>query len=315
MQSLWMLFASFVFAIMGVCVKLASSLYSTSEIVMYRGVVGVTFMLILIGLQGGSLRTTLAWHHAWRGAVGVTALWLWFYAIDILPLAMAMTLNYMSPIWIAAILFGIGWWHKQARFEWGLVSAIVMSFTGVTMLLQPSIQSNQWFPGLVALFSGMLSSLAYLQVRHLGQLGEPEYRVVFYFSATGLVAGLLGTLATPLIVPATQVVWHAHSAKGLLLLLAIGVSATAAQMAMTRAYRLGKTLVTANLQYTGIVFSSIWGIVIWGDVLGWLSWLGIGIIVFSGLTATFYNSRQTKAPAVRKTAPGDTVTDPIATEI
>lgn len=44
MQSLWMLFASFVFAIMGVCVKLASDLYSTSEIVMYRGIVGVAFM-------------------------------------------------------------------------------------------------------------------------------------------------------------------------------------------------------------------------------------------------------------------------------
>ncbi|HCN90097.1 MAG TPA: EamA family transporter, partial [Oxalobacteraceae bacterium] len=62
---------------------------------------------------------------------------------------------------------------------------------------------------------------------------------------------------------------------GLALLLAIGLSATAAQMAMTRAYRLGKTLVTANLQYTGIVFSSGWGILIWGDSLSWIGWLGI----------------------------------------
>ncbi len=57
MQSLWMLFASFVFAIMGVCVKLASHYYSTSEIVMYRGLIGMAFLAVLIKLHGGTLRT------------------------------------------------------------------------------------------------------------------------------------------------------------------------------------------------------------------------------------------------------------------
>ena len=61
--------------------------------------------------------------------------------------------------------------------------------------------------------------------------------------------------------------WHAHSGKGVLLLLAVGLCATIAQMAMTRAYRLGKALVTANLQYTGIVFSTVWGMLIWSDAL------------------------------------------------
>ncbi|HYD62847.1 MAG TPA: EamA family transporter, partial [Noviherbaspirillum sp.] len=68
MQSLWMLFASFVFSIMGVCVKIASQTYSIAEIVMYRGVVGVLFMTGLIAVRGGTFRTTLPWHHAWRGA-------------------------------------------------------------------------------------------------------------------------------------------------------------------------------------------------------------------------------------------------------
>ena len=310
MQSLWMLFASFVFAIMGVCVKLASNLYSTSEIVMYRGIVGVVFMSLFIKHQGGTFRTPLPWHHLWRGAIGVTALWLWFYAIGILPLASAMTLNYMSPIWIAAMLFAVGWWRGQTRFEWGVVAAIATSFIGVTMLLQPSIHAEQWFGGIIALISGMLAALAYLQVRHLGQLGEPEYRVVFYFSVTGLVAGLLGTLATPHIIMTGGPLLHAHSATGLALLFAIGLSATAAQMAMTRAYRLGKTLVTANLQYTGIVFSSGWGILIFGDSLNWSGWLGILVILASGIVATFFNTRN--APPPSEAIP---LADPIATEI
>lgn len=304
MQSLWMLFASLSFALMGVCVKLASDLYSTAEIVLYRGLVGVLFILCLQRLRGGTLKTALAGAHLWRGMVGVSSLWLWFYSFSQLPLATAVTLNYTSPIWIAAILFIGAWWHGKKRIEWGLLGAIALSFVGVAMLLRPAIHAEQWLGGMLALASGMLSALAYMQVRHLGQLGEPEYRVVFYFSITGMLAGLLGAI---LQAGNASALWHPHSARGIALLLAIGLCATSAQMAMTRAYRLGNMLVTANLQYTGIVFSSLLGILIWNDLLGWLSWAGIVVILASGLIATFYNTRNARPTAVLET-------DPIATE-
>lgn len=313
MQSLWMLFASFVFSIMGVCVKLASSMYSVAEIVMYRGMVGVLFMAGLIVVQGGTFRTSLPWHHLWRGIVGVTALWMWFYSIGRLPIATGMTLNYMAPIWIAAILFSAGWWRGEKKFEWGLATAIAFSFIGVTLLLRPSFHAEQWFPALVGLASGVLSALAYLQVRKLGQMGEPEYRVVFYFSLTGMLAGLLGTFAGMGFIDGHATSWNGHNVKGVTLLIAIGVTATVAQMAMTRAYRLGKTLVTANLQYTGIVFSSGWGILVWGDVLSLLGWIGIAIILASGIAATYYNTRNVAAPAGKRSV-ADT-NDPIATEV
>lgn len=308
MQSLWMLFASFLFSIMGVCVKLASNHYSTAEIVMYRGMVGVGFMFSFIRLRRGMFRTAFPLQHLWRGAVGVASLWLWFYAIGKLPLAPAMTLNYMSPVWLALILFAGGWLRGRTRFEWGLAVAVTASFIGVTMLLRPSFQADQLQPSIIALMSGMLSALAYLQVRRLGQLGEPEYRVVFYFSIMGLVAGVLGSLFNPMF-SGVPTVWHAHTPQGVALLLGVGVSATVAQIAMTRAYRLGKTLVVANLQYTGIVFSSLWGILFWRDALGWLSWAGIGIILISGSAATFYNTRNVKR------SPLETPVDAIANEV
>ena len=291
MQSLWMLFASFVFAIMGVCVKLASITCSTSEIVMCRGIVGMSLIFALTKLQGGSLKTTLPWHHAWRGLVGVTALWLWFFAIGQLPLAAAMTLNYMAPIWIAAIMFTVGWWQGQRRFAWGLAGAIATSFIGVALLLKPTIHAEQWLGGLTALISGFLSALAYIQVKKLGQLGEPEYRVVFYFSASGVLAGLLSGVVDSLLQTGHAQVLHSLTLHELGLLLTIGLTATMAQVAMTRAYRLGAMLVTANLQYTGIVFSSIWGILIWGDHLSLSGWLGIAIILGSGVAATYYHVR------------------------
>ena len=147
--------------------------------------------------------------------------------------------------------------------------------------------------GLVALISGVLSALAYIQVKKLGQLGEPEYRVVFYFSASGVIAGLLSGLVSTYFTTGTPYVLHALNWHEFGLLLAIGLTATIAQIAMTRAYRLGAMLVTANLQYTGIVFSSIWGMLIWGDHPGLSGWLGIAIILASGMAATFYNVRNT----------------------
>jgi len=311
MQSLWMLVASFLFSIMGVCVKLAADHYSTAEIVMCRGLVGVIVIYAGMLLRGGTLKTPYPRDHFIRGSVGVISLWLWFYSFSLLPVATATTLNYMSSIWIAALLFGAGWWQGQKRFEWGLAGTIVLSFIGVALLLRPSVSADEIIGGLIALVSGLLSAMVYLQVRKLGLLGEPEYRVVFYFSLTGALAGAAGSIASGHIP-----FWHAHSIKGVSLIIAIGLTATAAQIAMTRAYRLGNTLVTANLQYTGIVFASLWGVLIWQDAPGWLGWVGIAIILLSGVVSTFYNQNSdtdSTAPADQNTKKRPAI-DPIATD-
>ncbi len=307
MSSLWMLFASFAFSAMGAAVKLASDLYSTSEIVMYRGAIGTIMLLMLVRVQRGTLRTAFAGAHLWRAFVGVVSLWLWFYAIAKLPLATAVTLNYMAPIWMALFLLCLGWWQSKNHVEWPLIGAIIMSFVGVTLVLQPAVDANQWVGGALGLMSSVLSALAYMQVRKLGQMGEPEYRVVFYFSLMTAAAGAFGAVLEAR--PAGEPVLTPHTAYGAALLLAIGVSALLAQMAMTRAYRVGKVLVVANLQYTGIIFSSLWGMILWGDRFNWYVWLGMGVILASGIAATFYNTRSTPRGAAV------TTTDPIASEI
>ncbi|MGZ3184898.1 MAG: DMT family transporter [Telluria sp.] len=302
MPSLWMLLATFLFALMSACVKLASATFSTSEIVFSRGVIGAVMLYAMTRHRGGSFGTPLWREHLWRGVVGVVSLWLWFVAIARLPLATAVTLNYMSPIWIAVYLFLAGWWHDRKHLEWPLVAAILCSFVGVTLVLRPAIEAQQWAGGLMGLASGMLSALAYLQVRKLGLMGEPEYRVVFYFSLSNVAAGLagIGIEGARFAAAPTPASW--------LLLAGLGVFATLAQVAMTRAYRVGSTLVVANLQYSGIIFSSILGALLWRDRFDWHVWTGIGIILVSGIAATFYNTRSTsRGTAIDKT-------DPIASE-
>ena len=298
MQSLWMLFATFLFSLMGVCVKLVSEDYSTPEIVMYRSLIGALFLGGWVWVRGGSFKTTYPFQHLWRGVVGATAFGLWFFSFRGLPLATAMTLNYMSPIWIAGILFGIGLLRGKLRVEWKLVCAIVASFVGVVLLLQPTFRADQWHSGVVALGSGVLAALAYLQVRHLGDLGEPEYRVVFYFCLIGTVGGAIISMTCASLPGSDGIAFHQHSARGIVLLTLIGVFAAVGQMAMTRAYHLGKTLVTANLQYSGIVFSSIWGFLIWHDDLEWMGWLGMVVIIGSGISTTFFDVRRKMASTV-----------------
>jgi drug/metabolite transporter (DMT)-like permease len=309
MASLWMVLASFAFAAMGAGVKLASSQFSTSEIVMYRGLIGTLMLVPIVRHRGGVLRTAFGRAHLWRSIVGVVSLWLWFFAIGRLPLATAVTLNYMGPIWLAAWLFLTGWWGERKHPEWPLLLAIGMSFVGVVLVLRPALESNQWLGGFSALASSVIAAMAFLQVRRLGQMGEPEYRIVFYFSLTMAAAGLIGTLLAPLLEPGAASGFHRPTPGGLGLLLAISASGLLAQMAMTRAYSIGKVLVVANLQYTGIVFSSLWGMALWGDRFGWQVWLGMGVILASGLAVTFYNTRKTARGAVVDT------TDPIASEV
>jgi drug/metabolite transporter (DMT)-like permease len=277
-----MILASFLFATMSVCVKLASELYATGEIVFYRGMVGALTLAILTWRQGGTLRTSVPSMHFWRSLSGVLALGLWFYAIGNLPLATAMTLNYMSSVWMALFLIGGAVMLGTSRVDGRLIATVLLGFVGVGLILRPTIEENQLWHGLIGLLSGMIAATAYLQVTALGRAGEPVYRIVFYFSLGGMLLGALSTIWTG---------FHTHTWRGAALLLAVGVLATVAQMLMTRAYSTGKMLVNASLQYLGIAFSFVYGVLLFNDKITWMALLGMLFIVCSGLAATLLRSK------------------------
>ena len=285
-----MILASFLFATMGVCVKLAGAYYDTGEIVMYRGLTGMTMLFLLTRARGQTLRTPVPALHFWRSLSGVIALSLWFFSLGKLPLATAMTLNYMSSIWMALFLVGGAVMLGGSRIDPRLIASVLVGFAGVALVLRPTIDREQFWHGLAGLCSGVLSATAYLQVTALGRSDEPEYRIVFYFSMGGAIAGLLTTLAVKAGGQATP---HPRGASGIALLLAVGVLATVAQLMMTRAYSRGKTLVNASLQYTGILFSSIYGVLLFSDPVTLWAVAGITLIVAAGLSATLLRAKTT----------------------
>lgn len=275
--ALLMVLAALLFATMGVTVKLASAHYGTGEIVFYRGLVGALIIAGLSRWRAVPLRTPVPAMHFWRSASGVVSLTLWFYAIGNLPLATAVTLNYMSSVWMAAFLLGGAVLLGAARVDGRLVLTVMLGFAGVALILRPTIAHNQLWHGLAGLLSGMLAAMAYLQVTALGRAGEPETRVVFYFSVGSMALG-----AATAAFEGT----HAHTATGLALLLATGLLATIAQLMMTRAYAIGWPLVNASLQYLGIVFSFGYGVWLFDDPVTGMALLGMGLIVCAGVGAT-----------------------------
>ncbi|MBP8053920.1 MAG: DMT family transporter [Burkholderiaceae bacterium] len=285
MQALWMVAGSFLFATMAVGIKFASASFGTMELVLYRGLVSVVFMGIVLHAHSTPLRTPVPWMHVWRSTVGVLSLSSWFYAIAHLPVATAMTLNYMSGVWVAAFIVGGGLLYGQAQRQGPLLGTVLLGFAGVVMTLRPTIDQNQLFAGVIGLLSGMGAALAYMQVTALGRAGEPEVRTVFYFSVGTVVVGAVGTVFTGL-TPWSYVSWTAAA-----WVIPIGVLASLGQWCMTRAYNHGATLVVASMQYSGIVFAAIYSLALFGDQIAPIGWAGIAVIVTSGVLATALRAR------------------------
>lgn len=306
MQALWMVASALFFSMMGVCVKYASAGFHSFELVFWRGVIGMVFLAVVARSRGVSLATRYPGAHAWRSLVGTAALGAWFYAIAHIPLATAMTLNYMSSVWVAVFLVAgalLAWVPRpravggpgnvsRPPLQGALVLTVMVAFGGVVLMLRPSVGQDQGFASLVGLLSGLGAALAYMQVVVLSRLGEPESRVVFYFAAGSTVFGLIG-IAFMGMSP-----WDWQHAVWLL---PIGVLAALGQLAMTRAYGSARTpaatLLVANLHYSGIVFAALFSVLLFDDGIDAMGWLGMALIVGSGVAATILRQRTVpKAP-------------------
>ena len=265
-----MLVAAFFFAIMGVLVKIASHKFSSAELVFYRSLVGLVFITSYVSINRLSISTQLIKMQMSRSIIGFISMVMFFYAISALPLASAITLNYTSPLAMAAILTIT--FHERPRKV--LIFAIITGFIGVALLLKPSIHYGELVAGGLGLLSGLLAGWVYVQVAQLGRAGEPDWRTVFYFSLVCTLGG-----------GAWMIIHHFSvlELKDLPILAGLGTCATIAQLAMTRAYRTGNPLVVGSLAYTTVVLASLFGILLWNETLSVDRWLAIILIISSGV--------------------------------
>ena len=280
-----MLVAAAGFAVMGALVKVGASKFTSAELVFYRSVFGLIVIYAFILNRGLPLKTPHLAKQFSRALVGFVSLVFFFYAIAHLPLATAITLNYTSPLFLAGLMpFMLpreaGVKHKR----WVLYSAIVLGFIGVAWLLQPSFSRQDWLAGGVGLLSGAGAGLAYIHVKQLGQLHEPDWRTVFYFTFFSSIGA------------GSWMLWHRFTpvaGADLPMLIGLGISATIGQLALTRAYRTGNTLIVASLAYTTVVFATLLGALFWQESISLDEAGAIGLIILSGIMSVSTSSQST----------------------
>lgn len=282
-NSLWMVVAGLLFALMGTFVKIGAERFTFVELVFYRSLFGFLAILLAMFWRPQALATPYWKLQLSRGVSGFIALMLFFYAIANLPLAAAVTLNYTSPIFLAIYMMLM----LRTRIPPVLGLAIVTGFVGVVLLLGAHRHIPSLAAALPGLLSGMVAGLAYLQVSELGKKGEPEWRTVFYFTLVSLTGSGLWAATSQ---------FHALQWHDIPLLLGLGASATAAQLAMTRAYRKGETLLSGSLAYSTVVFACLFDIFLWHETLSVVNMFGIVMIVGGGLVSIHATATRVAQP-------------------
>lgn len=270
---LWMLIATFFFALMGTFVKLGGENFTTTELVFYRSSISLFFIMSIMRWNKVSYSSNYIRLHLTRSSIGFISLLFFFYAIKHLPLSTAISLNYTSPLFLGLLMPLI----LRRKIKRWLFLAVAIGFIGVFFILKPTFENQNYFAGLVGLISGLGAAMAYLFVTQLGQLKEPDLRTIFYFT-------LISTFCSGIMMLFDEI--HNIQFKYILILFGLGVSATIAQIAITKAYRVGNTLGNAGLSYLTIIFSTIIGVVWFGEFIDWQTAFGILLIIISGIFAS-----------------------------
>ena len=287
MVALWMVVASGLFALMGSSIKLASAKVGFFDIIFYRSVINVLIVAALIHVKNLGFRTQHLGLHMKRAAIGNAAMYCGFYSLIHLPIATATTLGYTNPIFQSAIAFVT----SKGQLTGKLLFSVLLGFIGILVLLRPDTPNGEYAATLIGLLSGLLTALAYFNVGKLVRSGEPELRVVFYFSLVGTLVGGMMT---------TVVGFTALDSAMMLCVCAIGVFGSLGQITMTRAYGSGNAVIVSILSYSTIIFSTLLGYLLFGEKLSYIAAGGMALIIFSGALAIVKRApaKTSKAAAV-----------------
>jgi drug/metabolite transporter (DMT)-like permease len=263
--------AMLLFTILDAMVKyLAARGYSTWQLVFCRSVFSFVVILPLVGAQGGvrALATRRPLDHFSRAAIGLGALWFWFYAYREIPLADAYALSFSAPLFMTALsvpLLG----EQVGRHRW---IAVLVGLIGVLIMIRPGsgvLDPSAFF----VLLSALLYALAMILLRGLGGT-EPTLRTVFYFT---LFCTVVSAVSLPFAgrLPA--------SAGDAALLVGIGLLGGVAQLCLTEAYRCAPVSVVAPFDYTAMLWAVLLGMAVFGEQPGWPVLAGAAVVIASGL--------------------------------
>lgn len=259
--------AELAFALMGASIRLLSQELPNATLVFFRNFIALLLLLAIPLRHGfGYLRTQIPLLHLLRGLAGLVAMYCFFFSIAHLPLAEAMLLNMSAPLFIPLV----AWLWLGETLPWRGRGALLVGFTGVTLILHPDLQQLSWV-ALVGLLGGLCAALVKVTLRRLGH-SEPIPRTLFYFA----LIGSLGAL------PALLWDWQTPSPSTWPWLGLVGLLATLGQWLLTRGLALAPVSRTGIFGYFSVLFGAALGWLCWDEVLGWHSLIGCLLVILAG---------------------------------
>ncbi len=252
----YMLIASFLFALMGVAAKELSDKLSTIEIVFFRNVFGVFFILFSIYKSPLNQLGGKFWLLIFRGVAGFSALLFFFYNIANIPLGEAMTFSKTSTIFTALLAY---FFLKEHIGFKGWIGVFI-GFIGILFIAEfdgSSLEKTDY----LGILSGVGAALAILPL---------IFMIVSEFYTNPNLDFMLGTFVMP-------------KPKDWIFIALLGVFSTYAQIYMTKSYSLAKAGIVGTISYSNIAFSIILGLFIGDAFPSFIVLLGIILIVISGI--------------------------------
>lgn len=264
--------ASIFFFLMSLMVKLCKDL-PISQIVFFRGVVAMILCLIQLKLAKVNPWGTHKKYLFLRGLFGTTALILFFTSLHLIPMATAVTIQYLSPIFTAFLTTLI---LKEAFYRGQLVF-FSFSFAGVAII--QGFSGGEWLPVMIGVAAAFFAACAYTCIRKIQALGgEHPLVIIFYFPLVTI----------PLISPKVAMDWVSPSGEQWLYLIGVGVFVQIAQYFMTRAYQLGEGSVVSIAGYLGVIWAAIGGTIFFHEILAPTTMVGIVFVLIGIVGNTLY---------------------------
>ena len=254
----------------GMVIKQLSGELPTEMIVFFRNLLGLALFLPWLLRKGtGVLRTTTLRFHIMRAAVGVTAMTCLFYSWGHLPLAQAALLKQTAPFFTPLVAF---WWLKE-RISLQVKIAILVGFIGVAFILNPQEASiNMGI--LIALVGACLGALAKVTVRRMRETESPQL-IVFYFAFFAALFSAIPAWLSGASLTLIQLCW----------LTLLAATSTIAQLLLSKAYGMAPAGQLAPYTYGSVAMAALLGWLVWGEVLGLNTLLGILLISCAGIVA------------------------------
>ncbi|GAB4483880.1 MAG: DMT family transporter [Erythrobacter tepidarius] len=261
-------------ATMAMLVKLAGERGAhLIELIFWRQAITAGVICAGLALTGriALLRTTRLGSHAMRAASGLFGMIFTYGAVLLLPLAEATTLGFTAPVFavlIAMILFR----EKIGPYRW---AAVVMGFAGVVLVMQPGSGHHEGvtLAGVaVGLMAPLMVAIISFQIQDLNQTENP-WSIVFWFAA----------LSTPVAGLALPFVSTAHDAQTWGIIIAMSLMGVLAQMLLTTSLRFGSAAVILLMDYTALLWASIYGYLVFDRAAPASLWLGAPLIIAAGV--------------------------------